>query len=205
VELEHWKKRIGDRTDLTTRLVHLTKGAGGDDCIDVLVKILSCKKLNGSTTQSGFIIGSTPAVCFQDAPVYSVFQNIWFEQKSRELDPKRKRRYSPVGIMLEKQAVFAKGGRPVIYDESHKAKKYLPKSEWWRIVGFDLANDHRIIDWTHEREWRIPHSISFELEDVCLLFANIQSIKLFEERCKKNGVEHHLKVGGMIPVDNIAF
>lgn len=52
--------------------------------------------------------------------------------------------------------MYKKGGRPVIYDQTIEAKKYLPESQHWRIVNFDLSNDDRLVDWTHEREWRVP-------------------------------------------------
>ena len=48
-------------------------------------------------------------------------------------------------------------GRPVIYDKTISAKKYLPENEWWRIVNLDLSDEDRFIDWTHEREWRVPN------------------------------------------------
>lgn len=65
---EEWKKRIARRSDMTCSLVHLTKDAviGGEkvNAIDVLIKILKERKLVGSTTESGFIVGSRKAVCF---------------------------------------------------------------------------------------------------------------------------------------------
>jgi hypothetical protein len=42
------------------------------------------------------------------------------------------------------------------------AKSLLPPEEHWRIVNLDLGNDKALIDWMHEREWRLPGSFSFE-------------------------------------------
>ncbi|MEF1175250.1 hypothetical protein REH73_23090, partial [Vibrio sinaloensis] len=92
-------------------------------------------------------MGSDRAVCFQDAPVHAVCQNCWFEQKLGEQDESVKVRYNPSGFLFHKQLVYKAGGRPVIYDKTFDAKKYLPQSEWWRIVHFNLTNDQQFIDW----------------------------------------------------------
>ncbi len=62
---------MSDRQDLSSSLVHLTRGATVDGNeltpVDVLLKILRERTIVGSTTDSGFIRGSRRAVCFQDA------------------------------------------------------------------------------------------------------------------------------------------
>jgi hypothetical protein len=50
------------------------------EAVDVLIQILKSKKINGSTTKPGFIIGSDKAVCFQDAPINELAQNLLHEQ-----------------------------------------------------------------------------------------------------------------------------
>ena len=73
---EEWKNRISRRSDFTEGLVHLTKNSGSEDSLDVLMRILTQKRLKGSTTATGYICGDTPAVCFQDAPLHSLAENI---------------------------------------------------------------------------------------------------------------------------------
>ena len=94
-----WNNRYAERSDLTTSLVHLTKSvADGNkkkDAFRVLFEILEAGKLLGSTTDSGFIVGDTPAVCLQDAPLQAVCQNCWFEEKWRKKNAWAKIRYIP--------------------------------------------------------------------------------------------------------------
>ncbi len=40
---DKWLDRIYRRTDITSKLTHLTKGNGDIDCIDILIKILKEK------------------------------------------------------------------------------------------------------------------------------------------------------------------
>ncbi|EEX92114.1 hypothetical protein VIA_002758 [Vibrio orientalis CIP 102891 = ATCC 33934] len=148
-KIEDWRNRYSERSDLSTGLVHLTRATDNASVAALMFKILTEQSLKGSSTEQGFIVGKDTAVCFQDAPLSSVCQNTWFEQKLRASGHTKKTRYHPCGFMFPKQKVYTSGGRPVIYDKTAEAKKYLPKSEWWRIVNFDLSNPNFIIDWTH--------------------------------------------------------
>jgi len=134
------------------------------NCVEVLLEILSTRKLIGSSTRKGFICGKRTAVCFQDAPLYSVAQNIYYEYEISKGS-----RYTPVGIAFPKDYLFRKGARPVIYDVTNDAKRFLPEEEWWRIVHLDLSDPQRIVDWTHEREWRLPGDLEFDLDEATVL------------------------------------
>ncbi len=91
-----WKERISKRSDITGMLTHLTRPSVISNqmnekeinraSIDNLLCILKDKCINGSTTQSGFIVGNTPAVCFQDAPLYGIIQNIENENDYTKLN-----------------------------------------------------------------------------------------------------------------------
>lgn len=83
IDFEQWQRRIASRSDLTGRVTHLTKPSGVISrdmsfeeinlrVVDNLIKILKEQKINGSTTQSGYIVGEKRAVCFQDAPLYAL-------------------------------------------------------------------------------------------------------------------------------------
>jgi hypothetical protein len=88
------------------------------------------------------------------------------------------------GISFRKEFIFAKGGRPVIYEKTDDAKAFLRADEQWRIVRFDLSDGEAIVDWTHEREWRLPveESMSFDWSDAYVLVSNQGEYKEFVRR-----------------------
>ncbi|CAI3202417.1 hypothetical protein [Clostridium neonatale] len=137
-----WAKRIANRSDMTAGLIHLTKGNTINNkkysSLDILMKILDEKVLVGSTTETGYINENIRAVCFQDVPLHSVCENIYYEQQLRKQEKSKKIRYAPWGIRFSKEFIFNKGGRPVIYDIREDAKEYLDKDNYWRIVNFNL-------------------------------------------------------------------
>jgi hypothetical protein len=59
----------------------------------------------------------------------------------------------PFGVMVSKQWLFAKGGRPVIYQPSGELD-LLPESLRWRHKDFNEPGNPKN-DYTWEREWRI--------------------------------------------------
>jgi hypothetical protein len=202
-DFDIWRKRHIERSDLTTELVHLTRSVNSKSAIDVLYEILQTGKVNGSITSSGFIVGNTPAVCLQDAPLNAVGQNCWFEQTYRKVNSAATKRYDPTGLIFSKTYIYSKGGRPVIYDRTSDAKGYLPKDQLWRIVNFDLSDKNNIVDWTHEREWRIPNELEFEPTDVVLLFANNSDLRSFIDLCDKSGNQYYRLVRGMSTMESI--
>jgi hypothetical protein len=204
--LEQWNARLAERSDMATRLTHLTREAEFGVPLDVhsvLYKILRERTLYGSTTQTGFICGDTRAVCFQDAPLASICQNVYFEQKYARLNPTTKTRYRPLGLMFTKPYVFSAGGRPVFYERTDVAKRILPRDQWWRIVNLDLESHDRIVDWTHEREWRLPGDFRFELSEATVLLANKHSYDYFIKICELTGEGFHRQVAGIVVLDAI--
>ncbi|HEY9608565.1 hypothetical protein [Allocoleopsis sp.] len=180
---EQWYSRIANRSDITNGVTHLTKPSFNiknltdEDEINQLatenlIEILKDRVIRGSTTEKGFIVGKTPAVCFQDVPFYSLIQNIEHERQRRSANPNERYRYCGVGIAFFKPYIFRKGGRPVFYDQIEIAKKLLPQDQHWRIVNFDISDHNKIIDWTHEREWRLPIELKFELNKTHILLYN---------------------------------
>ena len=200
-----WKRRYSERSDLSTSVVHLTKAPSNTRLVEVMFKILVERTLRGSTTDKGFIVGKNRAVCFQDAPVHSVAQNCWFEQKLRENKEQVKKRYVPSGFLFHKQLIYKKGGRPVIYDRTSEAKQYLPESEWWRIVNFDISDDDSFIDWTHEREWRLKGDFTFDLRDVTLLFTKPSTYRKFIALCDEHDKPLYKEVAGVIVTEQVFF
>lgn len=203
---ENWKARIAQRNDITSGLVHLTRKQGKVNGLDILFKILVEKKLIASDTTSGFIVGSNRAVCLQEAPIYSLAQNIYTEQEYRKQNSNTKLRYSGFGLQFNKRFIYEKRGRPVIYDKTQDAKSYLPPSEWWRIVNFDLSDENAIIDWSHEREWRVPNDLTFSLSDVSIILPNKKSYQSFVDKCEENNAQEILSsVNGIVQLGMVFF
>jgi hypothetical protein len=79
-----WSERVRSRIDIAGQIIHLPRSATINgtkiSALQRVLKILRERRLLGSTSASGFIVGGTRAVCFQDAPLYSVCQNIDFER-----------------------------------------------------------------------------------------------------------------------------
>ena len=207
-----WGKRIAHRTDISMGLVHLTKGDGNLSHLAVLIKILQEKTIVGSTNKivdghpRGFICGSDPVVCFQDVPLYSLSENILWEQQLHSQASGASIRYSPFGLRFDKRYIFRNGGRPVIYEKTNIAKDFLPEDEYWRIVKLDLENNDNIIDWTHEREWRIKGNFHFELNEVEILLSDQFSLKKFNRFCKEKNIVNILnEIKGIVILKSLLF
>lgn len=207
-DLKKWKKRLASRSDLSSQVIHLTKESMIDgkqvSALSNLKKIISERTINGSNN-NGYVVGKKPATCFQDAPLYAACQNTYFEQKNRKSDSVAKIRYSPIGIMFPKEYIFEKGGRPVLYEKTLVAKNILPKEEWWRIVNFDMSNRDSIIDWTHEREWRIPGDFEFEIEQATLLLVKTSIYKSFIEWDEKQEEPIIGKIKSLVVLSDVFY
>lgn len=200
--LEMWKDRIANRSDLTGMLTHLTKPSEEDlielditnekevnlKAVDNLIKILTDKKINGSTCK-GFINGDIPAVCFQEVPMYSLVQNVKYEQLQRKENNSNKIRYCGVGLSFNKFYIFANKGRQVIYDDTEVMKSILPKELYWRIVKMRLIMNDNIVDWSHEREWRCPEEFNFDLKNAHIILYDYNCYKYFYEKCPKDIID----------------
>lgn len=203
MNVKEWRNRIVRRTDFSCDLTHLTKSNGNNNSLDVLIKILKDKKLVGG---SGYVCGDTPVVCFQDIPLNSLSENILYEQTLQKKNPEQLHRYDAFGLRFSKTFIYRQGGRPVIYEDTEIAKKFLPKEEYWRIVKLDLSNDDNVIDWTHEREWRVKESLEFDWSDVEIVLSQEHSLQKFIKKCKENDIEDVLeKVKGIITLKSLIF
>lgn len=146
--MKWWQEIRRYRTDITDYLIHWTKDLG------TLLQILECGYLipTFAPVYSYFgrekrqtIRGPFPAVCFTEQPLDCFL-------RACEL---RLGRYHPYGIVVHKYAVYAYGGRPVLYgdrkmlDALSDSYKYL-----WVQYNPIPGSDGYPLDFTHEREWR---------------------------------------------------
>lgn len=136
------------RDDIGSRLVHLTKGEPDQVAANTFLAIVKDRKLRGGT---GCIKGGYQCVCFSEAPVSKLSQ-ILANPMAHGM------RYKPFGVMVEKQWLFERGGRPVIY-QSDSEYELLHETQRFRHVRYEPAT----VDFTWEREWRI-HTSELELD-----------------------------------------
>lgn len=129
------------RDDLSDKLIHLTRGPTYADAATVFATILKEKRLCGGT---GDIKGGFRCVCFSEAPI-SQLSRILANRIAHGM------RYMPFGVMVNKDWLYAKGGRPVIYQADDEFE-LLHDDLKYRHVHYE-PTEH--IDSTWEREWRI--------------------------------------------------
>jgi len=141
------------RPDHTNYVAHFTKGK---DPVANLVSMFSTQ-----TIRAGKLPWTNnPAVCFTECPWASLLDHA--------------ARYSPYGIGFDKDHVFAAGGGPAYYVRAdhwskqnwdHDVKTFV--TPFWpayrpaKLKGAELLGG-KTIDFSHEREWRVPHDFKFD-------------------------------------------
>ena len=206
MDKKDWRKRFKNRVDLSSRVTHLTKGDTDDEAFENLISILEEKCIRASKTGSNFINGDIPAVCLQEAPLIAIAENLQYEEKLREEDEKQRIRYLGFGIRFHKDFIYQNNGRPVIYDDTNQAKEYLHKSDLWRIVRLDLSDENHMIDWTHEREWRVPGDLLFDYSQCEIIVPSPVYYHKFVEYCLKNNREEILlEIQGIVVMASVYY
>ena len=206
MDKKDWRKRFKNRVDLSSRVTHLTKGDTDDEAFENLISILEEKCIRASKTGSNFINGDIPAVCLQEAPLIAIAENLQYKEKLREEDEKQRIRYLGFGIRFHKDFIYQNNGRPVIYDDTNQAKEYLHKSDWWRIVRLDLSDENHMIDWTHEREWRVPGDLLFDYSQCEIIVPSPVYYHKFVEYCLKNNREEILlEIQGIVVMASVYY
>ncbi|VTQ55249.1 hypothetical protein [Clostridium perfringens] len=64
----------------------------------------------------------------------------------------------------------------------------MTREQYWRIVSYDLSDDDKIIDWTHEREWRVPGDLKFNLGQVSVVVKDYDDYQELKKMCKKEKI-----------------
>lgn len=145
------------RRDIGNLLIHLTRTPERPIAIErsgrtlsasprnVLEKIASDGRILGG---SEFIKGGYRCVCFTEAPIAEIPTIVRLARDAAEISLRP--RYEPYGVAVPKEWLFARGGRPVIY-QSEDEFLHLPEEMRYRHVRYEPGN----VDFTWEREWRI--------------------------------------------------
>jgi hypothetical protein len=118
-----------------------------------------------------------PAVCFTECTWPSLLRHC--------------KEYSSYGIGFEKAKIFARGGGPAIYmrQDHFAAQKKSFASEVYPFVAPFVPQyappEHRAkywkedrpfpMDFTHQREWRLPAQMEFAFDDVAFIFLAIHA------------------------------
>lgn len=105
--------------------------------------------------------GGEPCICFTESPEYFMHRD--------------KSKYQPFGFKYSKKKIFERGGRAVVYSPDYE-KNLMDSSMLWRYMRHDpLAITDRTpygVDFTWEREWRLP-SVEIEvLESLKIIVPN---------------------------------
>jgi hypothetical protein len=151
------------RIDISNYLVHFTKGS---NAMSNFRSIVTEGQLRGGT---GFIKGGQRCVCFTEAPLHAL-QDILDKPSDLAF------RYAPFGVIVTKRWLFAQGGRPVIY-QADAEFAVLPAQLQWRHVMYEPAAQ-RPIDFTWEREWRIPtQSLRISPENAWLVVSGVDDLR----------------------------
>jgi hypothetical protein len=148
------------RPDLSNYLAHFTKG---DSALQNIISILEDEKVRAGTLPWT----NRPAVCLTEFPWASLVSHA--EQ------------YSPYAVGFGKNHVFAAGGGPAFYvradhwdkqnwnnDIKTFATPFWPPYRPARLKSEKFLNG-KTVDYTHEREWRVPHDFTFKLEGVAFI------------------------------------
>lgn len=179
---------MNNRPDFSNYLIHFTKGvkpcveknnpanafAKGRSARDRLVSILKQRTIKSSTLPWV----KREAVCFTEC--------VWGSLLSHAT------KYSPYGIGFSKEYIFNHGGNPIFYvrpklyenqqwnDDTHIfTSPFLPEYSQEKMKSTPNA---KRVDYTHEREWRLPCELQFEYVDIeFVILKSHKDIKLIPQ------------------------
>lgn len=129
------------RPDMSDQLIHFTRGKNYEDAFGKICNMVDERVIYGGEE---FWSGEH-CVCLTEAPLNSLPGGF--------VNPKSFSRYSPFGVIFDKDYMFRIGARPVIYGPS-KEVSLFPNDVHWRYMKYDL-DETPPHDFTWEREWRL--------------------------------------------------
>ena len=201
---------IRARQDLSVSVTHWTRHSGNIRAFQVLRKILIEGNLAPSTTETGFIKANKTATCFTETPI-SVMVRL-FDLAKHDADAARYLKWEPYGLSFLKPVVYhIYKGRPVLYLSKEEYQEFVVKPGLtdalaWRIVDLDQNNLTEAVDWTHEREWRIPGPVAFgKLPLVAKPIAIVYSGEEREELIAEFPPGDKCPFGGIVAISDLRF
>jgi len=134
---------------------------------DRLVSILKNKKIRASQMPWT----GAKAVCLTECPWSSLISHT--------------KQYSPYGIGFNKPFVYSRHGGPVFYIrpdhfKRQKEKGAFDEQVWPFVTPFSPSyrplslkkSFPSTVDYSHEREWRVPHDLPFEYNNIEFVILN---------------------------------
>ncbi len=121
------------------------------------------------------------AVCLTECPWTSLIEHT--------------KQYSPFGIGFSKKFIFAAGGAPVYYVRAD----HFDKQEWNSFIKTFTTpfwpsyvtkkqqqnKDFKLCDYSHEREWRVAHDLTFDYTDIeFVILKDYKSMAMFPQDLK---------------------
>ena len=169
-----------NRPDFSMYLAHFTKDDGPCSPDEPMAKDLSDKsaiqKLESILRDKVIRATTMPwtgahAVCLTECPWSSLLAHT--------------KQYSPYGIGFSKKVIYSKHGGPAYYVRPDHFKKQLAarkfdKHVWPFVTPFSpvyrpahmKGKYFPTVDFSHEREWRVPHDFPFTYEDIEFVILN---------------------------------
>lgn len=167
-----------NRPDISQYLVHFTRD--GNPCstleanptmafasmsaLQKIISILNAKKISKSTLPWT----GGEAVCFTECPWTSLLAHA--------------EKYSPYGLGFKKSYIYKNDGGPIFYirpdmwrTEIRTASSLFrafasPFCPSYADIGHRRRFFHgKVCDYTHEREWRVPHDFEFDISDIAFV------------------------------------
>lgn len=164
---------MNNRPDLSNYLVHFTKNnrpcgvKDSNNPIGDKAKGMALTRLISILTDKKIIASTMPwtnchCVCLTECPWSSLIDHT--------------KSYSPYGIGFSKQFVFSRNGSPVYYVRADQYEKQqwhehlhpfvTPFWPSYRAKSIEAKKKFQTCDYTHEREWRVPHDFPFEYNQI---------------------------------------
>lgn len=149
--------RALSREDLSQWLVHFTGGTYlGTNWLspfDVVRNIIREGRVHASTKSEITKYHAPGAACFYDIPP-SLYRSVVATNPNAR---------QPYGLIVSKTVFWWKGGRPAIYTDNMEPTRWH-QTERFRLIWTDLGRHPHPVDWTHEREWRVPGALQLSLD-----------------------------------------
>lgn len=148
------------RPDMSDHLAHFMSGPECEVAFANLCRIIGERRLRGSgrNNRDGHVY-----VCFSEAPLPVVPHG--------PVNAGAYSRYTPFGVLVDKRWLFARGGRPVIY-QSEQEYAQLPGTLQWRHMRYE-PDAEPPVDFTWEREWRLQtNALSLTPNDAVIVLPN---------------------------------
>lgn len=128
------------------------------------------------------------AVCFSETPIGNYLQSIVTRDSYR---------LNNWGIAIPKRALYAYGGRPVLYGDEDFFSR-LRKEDEYLFCHFDYYFKQGPIDWTHEREWRTRPNL--QVNDKIGLTSKAIILRLFFDEDSSFGITGVVKGEALVPI-----